>query len=130
MLGVVSFGLLGLAAALYLARAQAEAEFESTYTMDGICLKCGEEVVASYDAGNRAVGWCPNCQTQTVYSWLLCEDCKKRFIPNLVASRDGGPPVPPIVPICTGCGSNNTGAWLADFPGMESVGDVPPPKLP
>jgi DNA-directed RNA polymerase subunit RPC12/RpoP len=129
-LGVVSVGLLGLAAALYFARAGGEAEYASTYTMDGVCLKCSQEVVATYEAGNRAVGRCPNCDSQTVYSWMHCKDCLKRFVPNLVASSSGGPPVPPVVPTCTGCGSNNTGAWVPDLPGMESAGDVPLPKLP
>ncbi len=129
-LAAVSVVLLGLAAVLYFRRADTGAQFPSTYTMEGVCLGCQKEVVASYDAGSIAVGHCPECKTQTVYSWMLCRDCMKRFVPNLTASGDGGPPLPPVVPTCTQCGSNNTGAWVPGLPGMESSGDAPLPKLP
>lgn len=130
LLGSVAVGIFGLAAMLYFTRSNVGAQFPSRYTMEGVCVKCGEQVEAQYDAGEIPVGSCPRCGTQTVYAWMFCFNCKKRFVPNLVPSSKGGPPMPPVVPVCTGCGSNHTGAWVPDDPERVSVADLPLPALP
>ena len=130
MLGGAALLLLGLAAYLYFSRSGVKADFPREYTVDGMCLACQTPARVSAPLAEHEPLVCPACEARAVYGWWYCYDCNKQFIPNLVPSADGGPPRLPVVPVCTGCRSARTGAFISDDPEQEPLGKVALPKWP
>lgn len=95
--------------------------------MHGVCLRTGNEFTLTVPVSERAPYENPDTGERTVYSWWYCYDCKHRFVPPPVASRDGGLTAP-TMPACPECGSMSTGAYDPEF-ADELVGTVELPKL-
>ncbi|MCH7872822.1 MAG: hypothetical protein IID33_14090 [Planctomycetes bacterium] len=129
-LGALAVALLGVAVYVFATRSAEREAFPNVYQMEGVCLSCRQEDQASYKQGERPPAECPNCGQRTVYQWTFCFECNKRFVATPVPSSDGGPPKPPVIPVCTACGSSRTGAYDPHDPEQQSVGDADLPTLP
>ena len=122
---------VGLVVAIVLAARALRARegLPATYMIDGVCLKCAQSGQFEYSAKADQPLKCPKCGERAVYSWMYCNACRRRFVPNLV-SRADGPPALPMAPVCTACGSSNAGAYIAEDTTQQPVGDAPLPKWP
>lgn len=130
ILGAAAVVILGLALLLYLWRTPDKSQF-TEFVAPGVDLETGQEVRVTYKLGERAPFLNPATGKRTVYPWYFCEDCQKRFVPELVPSPDGGPPRLPPIPTCPLCGGSRAGVWMPDYPDhAQPKGDAPLPKLP
>lgn len=127
ILGAVSLLVIGVAAYLYFRPSQT-VTFPTTYRIDGVCLACKAEQNSTADLKSPQPFECSSCGEKAVFSWLYCNDCKKRFIPDITV--DNGTYRLPIMPSCTGCRKTNVTQFASDDPDQHPVGDVPPPKWP
>jgi hypothetical protein len=130
ILGAAAVVILGLAVFLYFWRSPGPSQFNEFVT-PAVDLETGQELRVTYKLGERAPFVNPATGKRTVYPWYFCQDCRKRFVPDLVPSADGGPPRLPAIPICPLCGGSRTGGWMREDPDQaEPAGDAPLPKLP
>jgi len=130
LLGVTTVVLLVAAGYLYFSRAGAEAELPQEYTVDGVCLACGQEVHVVAKITDPQPYVCSSCGERAVYTWLYCYDCNKRFVPRLQASPGGGLPNLPVIPSCSECGSSNVSQYVPADATQQAVGDAPLPDWP
>ena len=129
-LGLLAVALLGFAGYMFVKRSGGREAFPSVYRLEGVCLACKQDCEATYKQGERLPAVCPHCRQRAVYQWSYCFECNKRFVATPVPSPDGGPPKPPVVPVCTACGSGRTGAYVPNDPEQRPVGDAELPTLP
>ncbi|MGD8451211.1 MAG: hypothetical protein PVJ57_05280 [Phycisphaerae bacterium] len=99
-----------------------------TYTIQGLCLGCQQEVKLSFAAGEREPYECPQCRQMAVYPWLYCYECQKLFIPNLVRGADGEPLRYPGHPACPACRTQHVGSYVPELPTQKPTGKLPPPE--
>lgn len=131
VLGSAALAIIALAVVLYAVRGGADAELSNRFTIRGVCLETGQEVVVTYTVGERAPFVNPATGRRTVYTWYYCRDCNKRFVPELLPASDGGPPRLPVIPACPLCGGTNMTGWTPDDPDQAApAGDAPLPKWP
>lgn len=120
-----------LATILFLRNASDHRKYPQELTVDGVCLNCKQEVKARVQATSDFAPYdCPSCKDTSVYPWFYCDNCRKRFVPELIpGAGKNGKPALPIAPKCTACKSNLV---LQYIPGFSSppVGDTPLPKWP
>ena len=127
---LLAVAVVGLAvAAFLLARAGREGRLPDRYTVEGVCLKCGQEARITFGSANPQPFECDDCGERSVYEWMYCYDCKRRFVPKLV-KRPDQPPQFPMIPVCIDCGTQRVGAYVAIDPEQEPVGNLSLPELP
>ena len=125
LLGGLAVGLLGAAAYLFFTRGSSRAEFPTQYSIDGVCLSCKSECKTFFNEGETPPLICPNCDQRAVHQWSYCFECNRRFVATPAA--DGKPP---MIPICTDCGSGRTGAFDPVDPRQQPTGDAKLPPFP
>jgi len=131
ILVIVAVVLLAIAAVSFYLRSGEQTEIPNQYRIHGVCLETHKEFTLTVKASDAMPFVNPETGRRTVYTWWFCADCRHRFIPELVASPDGGPPHYRPFPLCTNCGSNCTGTWFPEDPEQEHPdGDGPLPPLP
>ena len=81
------------------------------------CLACRQHVRITAKIVDPLPYECPECGEQAAYPLLVCRDCGKHFVPNLVKHEDEELPGMPVVPSCTACGSQNVGGYA----GTETI---------
>jgi hypothetical protein len=131
----VLFGTLGVVAVatlifLLVVRRGAAPTIAADFTVFGKCLACEYAGDVNYPRNERAPYACPQCQEHAVYPLYFCNDCKLRFIPELVRSQVGEPPRLPREIRCPSCDSTN---WMSCDPRLmteEPAGDAPWPRWP
>lgn len=126
--GVVAVGL----AVYFFSRNTGDKDkYPRQLTVDGVCLACKQEVKARIKAVSDFAPYdCPNCKEMAVYPWFYCDNCRKRFVPELIpgAGHDGKPALP-AAPKCSGCRSNLVMQYIPGF-SPPPAGDAPLPKWP
>ncbi|KAB2948797.1 MAG: hypothetical protein KJ057_03645 [Phycisphaerae bacterium] len=70
------------------------------------CMKCGHSVARSLDVADAPPFSCSDCGAQEAWFLKKCHACGELFLPPL----EGDPPRQPMIPSCTRCGSQATGA--------------------
>jgi DNA-directed RNA polymerase subunit RPC12/RpoP len=122
--------LVVVAGVIYYVRSAEKTKPLPKTQIDGVCVACGKEVQLETEPGNVPPLVCPYCKERTVYAWWYCENCKKLFVPRLIASERSGPPRPEMRPVCPGCGSHTVLGYTAAVTlGYQPEGRLPlPPK--
>ncbi len=111
------------------ARSGGAMKFPDEFTAAGICLNCKQETTITFHPGEKPPYHCEGCGEDAVYPWWFCNDCKYRFIPELIR-KPGQPPRPTPYPVCTHCGCADVSGWDPDNPYQVPQGDAPLPKWP
>ncbi len=127
------FAVAALAVACYLliGRSGAQAKYPSEKVVHCKDLKTGEERVVRTAVADPAPYRNPGTGERTLYPLYYCFECKHRFVPAPVPDPAGGPPKPPMIPVCTKCGASNSQPWFPEDPELaHPAGDADLPKLP
>ncbi len=131
MLGGGAVVLLAAAGVLLLTRGGtgAQAKYPTGYVVHGVDLETKAELTINATNKQGAPFVNPATGKRTVYPWFFCEECRVRFVPELVARPDG-PPKLPMIPACPKCGKSGT-PWAPEFEEQaEPAGDAPLPTMP
>ena len=124
-------GILAVAVVLFVLRGGMESNLPTEVTAQCVCLETKQEFSLNYGLRDRPPLENPDTGRRTVFPWWYCQKCNKRFVPNLIPGRGGGPPRTPPIPSCPLCGSNRVGVWNPRNPeSAEPDGDAPLPELP
>jgi hypothetical protein len=130
VLGAIAIVAFGAAIAVFVMRNPESEYMPRKLTMRGVCLETKQDVTVTFNAGEQPPYVNPATGRRTVYSWYICPECKKRFVPKLVFLPGRDLPQPEIIPKCPLCGGD-AAAWNPDDPNQpKPVGDVPPPDMP
>ena len=129
-LSVVAVVVLGFAGYRLFFRSTEAYSYPDRFTGHGVCLACGQESTIEYPAMSQPPYECQGCGEKTVYLWWFCDDCRYRFIPDLVPGKPGEPPKPNPYPVCTHCRCMHITSWDPDNPYQAPEGDAPLPKWP
>lgn len=121
---------LGAAITLFALQWGGDEGLPNEYWIDGVCLACKQDAAASFTSSEQEPLECPHCGEQAVYSWWICLDCKRKFVPRLVRSGEGGPPRRAAIPVCVECKSIKTAGYIKEFPDHEPSGVARLPKWP
>ncbi|MBU0641366.1 MAG: hypothetical protein KKB50_21105 [Planctomycetes bacterium] len=127
LLGGVGVAAIVVAAVMFFGGYGRAPSLPDEYGSACVCLSCKEEVKVTYGRDEYPPFTCPLCSAQSAYPWLYCQNCKHRFVPDLVRPDPDGPLRVPGHPVCRKCGSGNVGSYAAGMPGQEPVGDAPLP---
>jgi hypothetical protein len=128
-LGIIAAILIAFAGYRLFFGASQRVDLPDTFTGHGVCLACEEESLIVYQKGEREPFPCEACGQRSVYAWWFCDDCRHRFVPELVRQPDE-PPRPTPFPYCTRCGCRGVAGWEPDNPYMAPEGDAELPKWP
>lgn len=108
----------------------AKAKYPTGYTVQGVDLVTKEELVIQATNDESAPFTNPKTGQRTVYPWHYCPKCNRRFVPQPVPARQGGPPKMPMIPACPGCGGPGQ-VWVPEDPEQaQPAGDLPLPAMP
>jgi hypothetical protein len=131
LLGAAVVALLAAAGVILVTRGVGGgAKYPSGYVVHGVDLETKAELTIHATNKEGAPFVNPATGKRTVYPWFFCEDCRIRFVPDLVPRPDGGPPKLPMIPACPKCGKSGT-PWSPELPEQaEPAGDAPLPALP
>ncbi len=129
LLAAVAVVLLAVAGFRMLRSSGNAIENIRTYTGYGVCLACKQESVVSYGVNESQPLRCEACGEQAFYLWWYCNECKYRFIPDLVR-KPGQPPRPNPYPRCTHCGCADVSGWDPENPYQTPAGDAELPDWP
>jgi DNA-directed RNA polymerase subunit RPC12/RpoP len=129
LLGGVAAILLAFAGYRVFFGATGKPELPDMYTSYGICLACGQEATVVHSKDQREPFHCEACGHDAVYSWWFCDDCRYRFIPELIR-RPGEPPRPTPFPVCTHCNCKGVAGWDPENPNMVPEGQAKLPEWP
>ena len=111
-------------------RGSAKAQFPEGYVVHAVDLETKDELEIHASNKERPPFVNPKTGQRTMYPWYFCLECQHRFVPALVPSASGGPPVLPMIPACPKCGQSGT-PWAPEDPDQaQPKGDAPLPKLP
>lgn len=126
LLGGIAIAAIAVAVIIFT-RTGPAARPES-FAFNGVCLSCQKDVKQVVPLNEYAPFTCPHCATQAVYPWFYCNECNRRFVPDLVRPDPAGPWRIPQGIACRACGSGNVGSWDPDFPTQQPIGDAQLPK--
>lgn len=98
-------------------------------TTAGVCLTCKQDVLIRHGMNDVGPFKCPGCGEDTAFSWLYCNECNHRFVPNLVRNRQGLIRPNPF-PYCTRCGCESVQGWVPGDDSQPVSGDAPLPRMP
>jgi hypothetical protein len=131
VLGAAAVVLLAAAAALVFTRGgSARAKYPTGYVVQGVDLETKADVTIHASNKETAPYVNPATGKRTVYPWFFCEECKWRFVPDLVPRPGGGPPKLPMIAACPKCGRSGT-PWMPEDPEQaHPAGDAPLPAMP
>lgn len=127
----VSIVVIGLAVYYSVRNSSNRDKYPQELTVDGVCLACKHEVKARIKATSEFAPYeCPLCKEVAVYPWFYCDNCRMRFVPELIpgAGHDGKPALP-ASPKCTSCKSNLVTQYIPGFH-PQPAGNAPFPKWP
>lgn len=127
---VISIVALGAAVTLFALQWGGDEGLPNVYWIDGVCLACRQEAETSFTPSEQEPLKCPHCAEQAVYSWWICLDCKKKFVPRLVRAGEDGPPRRVAIPTCVECKSAKTAGFIDEFPDHEPSGIAQLPEWP
>jgi DNA-directed RNA polymerase subunit RPC12/RpoP len=100
------------------------------YESAGICLACRQEVTVSHKADEIEPFACSACGQKAVYKWLYCNECHRRFIPDLRFSDVDQQWHFPQIPACRACKCTDVTGFVGDILGQLPIGDAELPKWP
>jgi len=129
VLGVVLVVVLGLAAWRFASAKPTKFVPAENVRGYGVCLACKNESEIYRKLRDRPPFKCPACDETAVYAWLICAECQKRFVPELIRQGDG-PPQPTPFPVCPSCECNTVMAYDPGSGHGESRGDSRLPEWP
>jgi DNA-directed RNA polymerase subunit RPC12/RpoP len=120
MLVVVAVAALVGAGWLFF-RGSSAGELPKSQGIYGICVSCKHEAESAHPLGAREPFECEKCKTRSVYAMYFCNECQKRFVPQLRREVPGEPmrvPMPVHCPVC------NTSSVSIFFPGYIDQADI------
>lgn len=131
LLVIVLVVVAGTAGVFYLNRSGDEVRVSRDLLTSGVCLACQKEAEVEHGLEESAPFACPHCGEQAVYPWFYCEDCNRRFVPQLVRmAGSAAPTVPPAGVICTACRSAAVTQYVPGLTPEPPGDDVPLPRWP
>lgn len=100
------------------------------FDSSGVCLACKQDVSFSHDPLELEPFKCPACGQAAVYKWMYCNECHKRFVPNLIHSAVDKNWHFPQTPSCTICRCLDVQYFVGEIGGQLAVGDAELQKWP
>ena len=128
-LTIISVTVLVVAGYRLIFGSTGKPKLPDTYTAYGICLACKQEATILHQKDDPQPFLCQGCGEQAVYTWWYCNDCRYRFIPELIRTP-GEPPHPTPYPTCTHCSCNSVSGWDPENPDQARGHDAKLPKWP
>jgi DNA-directed RNA polymerase subunit RPC12/RpoP len=128
-LGGIAVVLLAFAAYRVFSGTSGKPDLPDRYTGYGVCLACGQDLTVVYEKDQAQPLRCDACGEEAVYLWWFCNDCRYRFIPELIR-EPGQPPRPTPYPVCTHCNCTAVAGWNPDNPNMVPEGQARLPRWP
>jgi len=118
------------AAGLYFGLNRHTVGMPETVKTYGVCLACQEENEVDAPISQAAPFPCAKCGEAAVYPWYICDNCKRRFVPEPIVAdpEDGVRRVPPS-PRCSACRSFGGRPWIQKLD-PEYAGNAKLPKWP
>lgn len=99
------------------------------YTDYCACLNCDWEGLVTHSSREQDPFICEQCDHESVHYLYYCNECRSRFIPQLIRGSDGKWHVPRGA-TCISCESADVSTYLPFFHEDQYVGDIIRPKLP
>lgn len=128
-LGALAILLFGFAGYRMFAGGGKKFQAPQTVVSYGVCLACKQDAEIIHPLNEAQPYKCPSCDEQAVYEWLYCNECHRRFVPDLAKDENGVPrPVP--FASCRHCQCTNVAGYHPKHPMQSPVGDAPLPKWP
>lgn len=127
---IVSLLLIGFAGYRLMTANKAAAIVPKEFVGEGVCLACKQEVTLKYDSGELPPFECPACGEKAAYLWMYCNECRHRFIPELVRLTPDAPPRPKPYFDCPNCGCTSYTNYRPDDEMQHVAGDAQLPHWP
>jgi len=126
ILAAIAGVLILVAIVYYVSRPSVSADLPTTIRPNCACLACRQHVAVDAKVADPQPYVCPECGERAAYPLLVCRDCGKHFVPNLVQYEGDEFPSMPVVPVCPACGSTKVGGYTGSemIPADELV--LPP----
>jgi DNA-directed RNA polymerase subunit RPC12/RpoP len=116
IVGGIALAIFAAAALLYYWRANPSAQLPKQVGGQYACLACKRNVQLTHGTRETPPFTCPDCRQRAAYPLLVCNACRKHFVPNLERRAEAEFPKLPIMPSCLACGSINVGAYIGAEP--------------